>query len=456
MDPITDLYAQALMGNRSLFANSAATPDPTADPNSVAPSAPPSANPPDISQILLNRLNQPDPSIDRLNSIFSSMPQRGDYKPSLGRKIAAGLMAVIGGPDAYEATKNEPYEQALGDWATKFNAADKVGTLEVNQNKANLTDAIKEEQNQNINNYKILDLQHRIDLGNQRQDFLYTQLQDRNVNEQDRLKYLQESRDNANQIKLLTEQLGEARLETERALNQAHITNLAAETDKLRNSVWSDPFLTDDPANPGKKVAVTVNKSTAEVRPITLNGQQVGDMSKVTGTGAAGNKTPAQEQVIMDNAQRMLPAINDIRQEAKMLDQRGQFGVVMSRIRDLSAKLGTTGDPGQIESAYAQMQQLLSNDPQLSKDFLVGKFVGDLGLLAAGAGRMYGRSGGSGITMVNYMKSLLSSDSTLSMFNGRLAAVENELKRNAAKPGTPTNDKLNDAINKALGISGAK
>ena len=54
--------------------------------------------------------------------------------------------------------------------------------------------------------------------------------------------------------------------------------------------------------------------------------------------------------------------------------------------------------------------------------------------------------------MVNYLKSLISSDSTLSMFNGRMNALESYMKGYAVGPGGKTvvgkKDKLDEIFDK--------
>jgi hypothetical protein len=135
----------------------------------------------------------------------------------------------------------------------------------------------------------------------------------------------------------------------------------------------------------------------------------------------------------------------------------------MSRIRNYAAKIGTTGDPGEIQKSFQEFANAISNDPSINSndDYAVGKFVSDLGLMASGAGRVHGGArGGGSIQMIQYMKALLSADSTLNMFNGRLSSLNDYIKGYAVGPNgvqtTTSKDPLDDIIDNILKGGGKK
>lgn len=109
------------------------------------------------------------------------------------------------------------------------------------------------------------------------------------------------------------------------------------------------------------------------------------------------------------------PHIDDLKDQAVALDQKGLFGPMMSRVRHIAEQVGSLDD----------FFGALSDDPELSKDPAIGKFATSLGLLATGAGRVHGGArGGGSPQMLAHFKHLLADSSSLSMFLGRLDAVD--------------------------------
>lgn len=177
-----------------------------------------------------------------------------------------------------------------------------------------------------------------------------------------------------------------------------------------------------------------------------------GPMAFNRGAGTAApilgpDKEPVQRplsgatQAMVDGAKMLAPHIPRVDQLAQELDKRGLFGPIMSRVREAATKVGTI-DAGDFEKSSAQLQQFASEfnaavdaDPKLSTDALVGQFATELGLLASGAGRVHGGArGGGSIQMIDYMKSLLGSNSTYQMFHGRMTGLDNYIGGYAKGP----------------------
>jgi len=217
---------------------------------------------------------------------------------------------------------------------------------------------------------------------------------------------------------------------------------------RVEERAWSDPVNIADPNNPGQSIAVQVHKVTGEVRPVKFQGQNTSLPGK-TAPGTKADQITNQTKTMMEGARMMLPSVPQLRNMAQQLDKAGMFGPVMSRVRELAAKVGTTGSPDEVAQNFEKLANDLTSDPQLNNDALVGEFTTALGLMASGVGRVHGGArGGGSIQMINYLKNLLSAEGSLSMFNGRLNAVESKLKDYAKGPIAPTNDKVDAVLDK--------
>lgn len=143
--------------------------------------------------------------------------------------------------------------------------------------------------------------------------------------------------------------------------------------------------------------------------------------------------TTGSTRTMQEGAQMLRPHVTELKSLAAQLDQKGLFGPVMSRVRAAMEHLGTSGDDAKDMEALGKA---IADDPELNKDELVGQFATTLGLMTSGMGRVHGGArGGGSIQMINYLKSLLSANSSLSMFNGRANAVDSFLKTYAEGPG---------------------
>src|SRR5262245_39752252 len=58
-------------------------------------------------------------ALTRFEESIGQMPQRANYRPSLGRRITAGLLAGRN-PQQGEAYLEGPYSSALGEWSTRM------------------------------------------------------------------------------------------------------------------------------------------------------------------------------------------------------------------------------------------------------------------------------------------------------------------------------------------------
>lgn len=169
-----------------------------------------------------------------------------------------------------------------------------------------------------------------------------------------------------------------------------------------------------------------------------------GQAAPIMGPGGEPVEAPltASTRTMMDGAKQILPQITEVDKLAQELDKRGLFGPVMSRVREAAAKVGTI-DENDFDKSSAQLQQFASAfnaavdaDPKLSTDALVGQFSVELGLLASGAGRIHGGArGGGSIQMIDYMKNMLSGNSSYQMFHGRLTGLNTYMAKYAKGPG---------------------
>lgn len=179
----------------------------------------------------------------------------------------------------------------------------------------------------------------------------------------------------------------------------------------------------------GQDITKEVGHYTAPDR--TLVSTDNGILPRPDVAAAAGKGTPMQPpltsstRTMQEAAQMVEPHIQDIQNQAKALNQHGNFGPVMSRIRHLAEQAGSLDD----------FSALLSSDPSISQDEAVGKFATSLGLLASGAARVhYGGRAGSSPAAIQGFKQMVSDSSTLEMFLGRVGAMDDYMKTYAAGP----------------------
>jgi hypothetical protein len=129
------------------------------------------------------------------------------------------------------------------------------------------------------------------------------------------------------------------------------------------------------------------------------------------------------------------------------LDRRKLFGPIQGRLRAIYERFGTanflnenddslTGrmrTQAELETLGSDIEQdLLENfastntDPivAMEEDRLIGQFATSLALMASGAGRVHGGArGGGSISMIRYMKGLVSGIGTVGMFTGRMDSL---------------------------------
>ena len=144
--------------------------------------------------------------------------------------------------------------------------------------------------------------------------------------------------------------------------------------------------------------------------------------------------------------------IQPLRDMSIELEKRGLFGPIQGRLRDIYARIGTSnfGDEYLDESddrdigrmrTQAQLDDLGSaleqdivlnivskntnKDEAFIEDELIGEFASSLALMASGAGRVHGGArGGGSISMIRYMKGVVSGIGTLGTFSGRMNSLE--------------------------------
>jgi hypothetical protein len=423
--PISDLFPTGL---RALF-----NPDQlqTDSVNVTAPQQPQNDTISQLTKVLLDRLNAPDPSVDRLNQLYAQFPQRTE--PSFLRKLGAGLVTMGEGYQAGQDFRNRPYNNQLADWLTKDKAANQIADLDVKNQRNDMSNAIRgiqaEVANKKEQDTNLSTIQRLTDDQKKNQDhinFLYDQLKQTSLDKAAALKSLDDYRNATEQGHLLDRQLKELEFNRRFAQQQSNF-----DSEKRLRDARIDQLEHPEKYAQAKADAATLQPTTAT-------------------------------RTMMEGAKNLLPHIDEVDKMAQDLNKRNLFGPVMSRIRDIAAKVGTTGDsgsdPNKTDQLYNNFATALSKDPYINQtnDSVVGQFIASLGLLASGAGRVHGGArGGGSIQMINYMKSLLSSDSTYDMFKGRLNALNSFMKGYAAGPkaSEPSGlDKdINDIINQLSG-----
>lgn len=185
-----------------------------------------------------------------------------------------------------------------------------------------------------------------------------------------------------------------------------------------------------------KKAELDVEEPFKVSQENRMEGRKQGDSDRILAREKAladyqnQHEVTAPTRTMMEGAKMVLPHIPDLRAQAQILDKRGQFGPIASRLREVAGKAGSIEE---FESGMQQAGQEIG-----LQDRQAGEFATTLGLVASGFGRVHGGSrGGSAINMLNYMKSLTSDLSTEPMFEGRLDAAESFMKGYAAGPNAP-------------------
>jgi hypothetical protein len=198
--------------------------------------------------------------------------------------------------------------------------------------------------------------------------------------------------------------------------------------------------------------------------------QTLADMKTVTGGGGGGatltpppagagaspkdaakdrlsgvSKVTGSTQTMMEGAKMLQPHIKETMDQAKVLNDVGLFGPMMSRVRDAAARIGTVQGLGSddLDTQQKAMSDLgdavngiVASDPSLANDERVGQFLAGLGLLMTGAARVHGGArGGGSPQMLQHFKQLLGSSSTIELFNGRMKALDSFIGSYAKGPG---------------------
>jgi hypothetical protein len=422
-------------------------------------------------------------SYDKFNAMIKEMPKY--VEPTRLKRLGASLLSAgsylsdprntAGGPaDIMKAAGiggsvlNAPYQRAMGEWQAQIKPMEQAASLERYQNVSNrqmafqtVSDELKSQaqlhrtENDAVNaeikehRAQIYELKAKgwdfdfkgptIIAHNPEGQIVNTGWKTHEMSELDKM--------NLSHTNKLSE------------IDEAGRAKQAAQT---ANEKWSLMEIQDpDSPDTSKKITVRVSPDASQIQRVKLvGGGQIGPIQK-PGTDKGdltGEQLTAQTKTMMEGAQMMLPHIKELRDQATELQKRGLFGPAMSRIRDMAGKLGTTGmsveslDPDEVNGKLNRFNDALTKDPYLSTDALVGQFATTLGLMTSGMGRVHGGArGGGSIQMINYLKSLLSSDSTIDMFGGRLKAVESFLKTYAAGPKSKTSTKLDQALDSILG-----
>jgi hypothetical protein len=426
----------------------------------------------------------------KFSQAVQAMPKLADYHPSILSRIGGALTAVAGGmapgrgmdfyhmnPAAIQEgmqVMNAPYIRQMTDWENQIKPLEQSASLEryanvsnrqmafqtvsdelknqaeIHKNEKNMADAAVKEQRAQVYELKARGWNFNfkgptIIASNAQGEVRDTKIPTGVMSELDKMN--------------LGETYKLANIDETGALAEGRARITAGVRQGEQN--WQ-PGDIPDPQDPTKRIGVMYNTKSGEVRRAKLTGEGGVPTAPLGGplfkagaeTGSNDpNKVTQQTKAMMEGAQMLLPHVGELRAQAKELEKRRLFGPMMSRIRNAASKLGTTGmavdqlPPEQVEKNLNDFAKVLATDPGFTDDALVGQFTTALGLMASGMGRVHGGArGGGSIQMINYLKSLLSSDSTLDMFGGRLNSVESYLKGYAKGPVSKTSTKLDEVL----------
>lgn len=264
---------------------------------------------------------------ERFNSLIDKYPDRENYKPSVLRRIGAGLVGAFGsrGPEQGINFRNAPYNNALSDWKTQMGPAQQAAALE-RQTNANNRQLATSTVNEELTNRRI-DEKSKID--------------DRNAK-------IREDRAEVYRLKSLGPNYkfdfkGPKVIVTDSSTGKVQVTDVdtgsLSDTDKMalqqdnameqigargdqarqtenvrqgnRESLqetrgWGQPVNITDPNDPTKQIAVSINQITGEVKKISLDNQNIGDIHK-PGTDKGGvMEPPTQTKIRQFNAARQI------------------------------------------------------------------------------------------------------------------------------------------------------
>lgn len=419
-------------------------------------------------------------STDKFNALVNQYPNREDYHPSMLRKIGGALTAVgssFGGPANHRFQFNpegiqtgmsavdKPFTDKLTDWKNQIGPAQTAANMERQSNVNERTLAyqtVAQELRQHAQDAKDKNDTKKMAISENRAkvyefkahnpgakfDFSGPTVM---VMDPITKKVTDTGIDTGHMSKLDQMNLAQDFTRENIGSRGAEAANVAGIKGNLANETrgWTTTNI-PDPNDPSKQIGVRINQITGEVKPITLDNTNVGPLSK---TPTKEEQVTNQTKTMMEGSKMLLPHVGELKQQATNLEKLGMFGPVMSRIRNLAAKIGTTGTPEEVQSNLEKFSEAISADPQLNNDAAVGQFATSLGLMTSGMGRVHGGArGGGSIQMINYLKSLTQSESSLPMFLGRLSSIESYLKGYAAGPkDSGVNSKLDKALDEIFG-----
>ncbi len=259
--------------------------------------------------------------IDRFNELSNNYPDREKYKPSMLRRIGAGLVAGFGRGGAAQGLsfKNAPFNEALLDWKTQMGPAQQAASLERQNNineRTTATQTISQELKQRDEDKKSkiandkLELQRLKDAqGNFKFDYSGPKVM---ISDPKTGKVFKTDID--------TGSLSEIdKLEKQQANAMALVDNRGQEARQTNENKGWQPVIIPDPNDPTKQITVRMNVGTGEVQPITLGGKNLPPVVK-PGTpgktgGLSGTMTAEQLTAIQEKTQETLDVLNELQDE---------------------------------------------------------------------------------------------------------------------------------------------
>ncbi len=358
----------------------------------------------------MNQLYQPDTTMtDKFHQMINQMPQRED--PSTWRKIAA-IGASFGGQDDVEKTLYSPYHRKMQDFQTNLKPVEEAAKLEMGNNvnlRSVANQILSQESGQRrlerqIQRDRVLQDQgnrritgtetNRNRVGDQRDRAL--DQADRRIDQNDILKF--EVDDNGKDVIIMkdgrtvpVDGLDYLSAEEKASLKKRYSTS--GSRDRVETGII------DDPDNPGKRIAVIINKDTGEIKRAKITSEVTGKDVTVDLKPKESTSTEetGESREITNNARRFAANNTKLGKYVK-IDKQG--GVTIQRP-------GWGGYTGPTEQERQEIYKAIygSNGPGAPGTELAGKKAAAPGMPPPGFVRVTGPKGEKGRMSLQEWKS---------------------------------------------------
>jgi hypothetical protein len=256
----------------------------------------------DVTNRMRQLYNPTNDASQKFEQLISQYPQR--EKPGILRSLGAMIVDYTKGPEAGQAMVDQPFNEKLFDWKNKIPPVQANANLERQENvnsrtlayqqiSAELRDRAQQAKERN-DDAKMKVSQHRADIydfkarnPNMKFDFTGPKVKVLDpatgkitVTEWDTGNITKTDQINMNQENALER--------IDRTGEQARKTEETRQTGResiVETRGWGQPVNVDDPDNPGKQIAVSINQITGAVKKIQVGEKNIGPIAKPSSTG---------------------------------------------------------------------------------------------------------------------------------------------------------------------------